>query len=347
MKILLLHEMSGVHTELRDGLVRVGCDAQIATFGDLWKAYPTDIYLGRDTRNLSSRLERVFLQIFNLYKFKNFDMVQTISPNPFYRPLRKICEKTLLGSGVKLIYIAAGSDPIYRHHVRDLEYYPPHDWYVNNSKYVKFKESLKDYCRIVPVCWEYKYCMGRAGMDSSVVIPFPVNMDNIKVRNIPSLGKLKIFHPINRIGVPFDFKGTKIISEAFSLLEKKYGDKAEFISLGGISHEEYSRITDDVDVIVDQVYSYSYGMSATYGMSKGQVVLSGLEDCVRSNCHYSECPIINIRPSVNDVYEKLENLINDREKVRRIGRESREFSVEFHDCEKVACQYLEMYSSVL
>jgi len=39
MKVLLLHEMSGVHTELKKGLLAIGVEAQIATFGDGWKSY--------------------------------------------------------------------------------------------------------------------------------------------------------------------------------------------------------------------------------------------------------------------------------------------------------------------
>jgi len=344
MKILLLHEMSGVHTELRDGLLKIGVNAKIATFGNLVRAYPTDIYIGREGKGATANLERLFLQLRNIKYFNQFDVIQTISPNPFYRPISALVEKLVLNQGKKYIYVAAGSDAIYRKNVRNLEYFPPHDWFERGNRYKKCCEFVANFSDIIPVCWEYKYCMQKAGFSTSDIVPFPVNINNHRIKH--NLGrKIKFFHPINRDpDLPFDIKGTKIIKKVFEELENKYSKHAEFIMQGNLSHSDYSSLTDNVDVIVDQTYSYTYGMSAVYGMAKGKVVLSGMEPIARETGHYRDCPIINIKPDKLDIAQKIEMLIQNRLDIKRIAEESRSFAEKYHNHISVAKIFAEIYS---
>ena len=344
MKILLLHEMSGVHTELRDGLMQIGINAQIATFRSLVRAYPTDINIGRAGKGTLANLERLFLQLKNIKNYNQFDVIQTISPNPFYRPISALVEKLVLNQGKRYIYVAAGSDAIYRKHVRNLEYFPPHDWFERGNSYKKCCEFINNFSEVIPVCWEYKYCMHKAGFSTTDIVPFPVNISNHQVKR-NSGKKIKFFHPINRDpNLPFDIKGTKIIKSVFDELKNKYSKYAEFVMQGNLSHKDYSALTDDVDVIVDQTYSYTYGMSAVYGMAKGKVVLSGLEPIARETGHYRDCPVINIKPDKLDISQKIEMLIQNRSEMKRIAEESRAFAEKHHNHMSVAAIFAEIYS---
>lgn len=340
MKVLLLHEMSGVHTELRKGLRYHGIEADIATLDTSFRKYETDIFLGSNKDSLYGNISRVANQLLLIPKLKKYDIIQVLSQNPFHKVIARLMEN-LVYSGKKTVYIAAGSDAIYRQFVQDLDYYPPHDEFKNNKKFAQLSNKLKTFSNIVPVCWEYEYAMKCAGFHTEDVVPFPISIGKQKVKNNNN-NKLKVFHPQNRSLLHYDFKGTLLIQEAFHILKKKYSD-VEFIIKGKMSHKEYDLFTDEMDIIVDQCYSYTYGMSAAYGLAKGKVVLSGLEEIAKKG-HYKECPIINIKPDVSDIVEKLSYLIENRKEINVISEASRSFAEKYHDYKKVAEKYIKIYT---
>lgn len=350
MKVLLLQEMSGVHTDLREGLRNNNVQADVATLGDYFKKYETDVSLGNSGTGYNNAFNRILTQIGQIPRITSYDIIQSISPSPYTAFLDKLIDDVIL-KNKKKVFIAAGSDPVYLNFVRDLEYYPPHihfDRWTDGERqihYQKFIKKLKNsYNKIVPVCWEYKYAMQKAGLNPEDVIPFPIDINkNIPVKK--SNEKIKVFHPLNRIDLNYDFKGTLIIQKAFENLRKKYPD-VEFISKGNLSHKEYNEFTNDVDIIVDQCYSYSYGMSSAYGLAKGKVVLSGLEDITKEELHYAECPIINIKPILSFIEEELDQLLQQREIITQLSEESRSFAEKYHDSKKVAKKYIELYQSI-
>ena len=343
MRVLLLHEMSGVHTELSRALAKLGLEVDVATYGDGFKRYPTDVDIGRATPGVFSSLARASKQFGLARSFHKYDVIQTISPAPFHRAITGALEKRAAESGARLIYVAAGSDAIYRKHVTSLEYWPPHDWFDRPRDYSRLVTMLKSYSHIVPVCWEYRYAMRKAGQSPADAIPFPIDVTQHRAEVIGTGGKLKLLHPLNRTNLNYDFKGTKIIQAAFDILERKYPQDVECISVGGLAHWEYDKLVDEVDVIVDQVFSYSYGMSAAYGLAKGKVVLSGMEGVVKEKGHYRECPVINVVPTAQSVVEAVEGLLGMRSAVRSLGEAGRAFAEKWHDYMAVGCQYLDIY----
>lgn len=344
MKVLLLHEMSGVHTELRRGLRALGVDARIATFGDGFKRYDTDLGLGSDRPGLAAAASKLYRQLLGASGFRRFDILQTISPDPFFRPISGLLGRYVFGDGGKCVYVAAGSDAIYRKHVQELRYQPPHAWFDDPRRYRRLRTMLDGFAHVVPVCWEYRYAMQRAGLAPAPVMPFPIDLSRQHVRPPRATGKLRVFHPLNRSNLAWDFKGTRLIQQAFERLSERHGDVAEFFSAGGLDHAAYDALTDDVDVIVDQAWSYSYGMSAAYGMAKGKVVLSGLEDEARAHGFYRECPVINLLPDVDAIEHSIESLIVDRAALRARGEAGRTFAEQHHDHLAVAQAFLARYA---
>lgn len=63
MKVLLSHEMSGVHAELKNGLSKISVQADIATHGDGFKKIKSDIGLGSIDESITSHLQRVKNQV--------------------------------------------------------------------------------------------------------------------------------------------------------------------------------------------------------------------------------------------------------------------------------------------
>lgn len=343
MKILLLQEMSGVHTELKKGLLKNGVHAEIATLGQHFRKYKTDIYLGNEKNDKLNSLKRAANQILNIPKLRSFDVIQTISPNPFHKAVGEILENLIYGKNKKLIYVAAGSDEIYRNRVRELDYWPQHTEYGSVVGYEKLQKKLEKFSAIIPVCWEYKFAMKQAGFKPKEIIPFPIDVFSQKYTKFNQDKLIKVFHPLNRTNWQGqDFKGTGLIVKAFAELEEKYRGKVEFIAKGGMTSIEYDKFTDEVDIIVDQASSYSYGMSAAYGLAKGKVVLSGLEEIVKEG-HFKDAPVINIKPNVEHIKNEIENLLDNRRSIRELSEKSRCFAEKYHDSEKVALQYLKYY----
>lgn len=340
MKVLLLQEMSGVHSELKKGLLNNGVDVAIATLGDGFKKYQSDIFLGNNANTATASFDRLITQLRLIDRLKKYDIIQTISPDPFHKLISRLMDKLVLEK-TKTVYVAAGSDPVYRYHVQDLKYYPPHDEFKNEKKYNFFKNKLSHFDKIIPVCWEYEYSMIEAGFITEEIIPFPIEIRPLRVSK--STRKIRVFHPLNRTNLNFDFKGTLIIQEAFNILAKRFGDVAEFICKGNMTHVEYDNFTDSVDLIVDQLYSYSYGMSAAYGLAKGKVVFSGLEDVAKKG-HYSNCPIVNVLPTVEDVVEKVSYFIENSTERNLLSERSRKFAEDYHDTNVVAKRYLDVYA---
>jgi glycosyltransferase involved in cell wall biosynthesis len=200
--------------------------------------------------------------------------------------------------------------------------------------------------RIVPIAWDYERVYSEERLVRNKlhrVIPMPVDISSMPLV-VPGSGqKLRVLHPVNR-----NPKGTAIILEAFKRLRSEYAHKADFVAEGNMPFEEFRQVLVKADIVVDQTTSYSYGMTAVFAMAMGKVVLSGLEDEVRESRYafYRECPIINVRPSVEDVEFRLRQLLDNRSQLSELGSTARHFAETYHDCVKVARQYIEVYSAL-
>ncbi len=82
MKILLFEEFSGVHRNLKEGLVELGYnDVFIATTGSGWRKIYGDIFLGTTkSKNIIKRIERLSLPIIRNSNLIGYDVIQFIGP---------------------------------------------------------------------------------------------------------------------------------------------------------------------------------------------------------------------------------------------------------------------------
>ena len=346
LRVLLLHEYSGVHTELKAGLRELGVSADIATFGDYHKAFATDLDLGRVDPGLRHSAGRAIRQIINVAAFRRYDIVQSISALPFNRAVSRLVEPLILGTrGPRYVFVAAGSDSFYRRHCLSLDYWPPHDWH-HRARVERMETRIaRRASAIVSALWDYDYTMRKAGFEPEF-IPLPVHVGDIAPVRIAERERLVVYHPLNR-KEGNDFKGTTHIRRAFEMLRAEYEGSVDFIERGGMSFDEYSRFTDGVDVIVDQANSYTYGMSALYGLAKGQVVLSGNEPVTHELAAYRQSPVVNIRPDAEQIADTLRRLLSDRAALQARGAEGRAFVERVHDTRIVARQYLDLYERIL
>ncbi|WP_084244380.1 glycosyltransferase [Planomicrobium okeanokoites] len=354
MKVLLLGEFSGFFNNLRDGLTELGHEVDMSSSGDGWKMVAKgNIKLFSNHKNVYLRkFLSLYYQLKNLHKLKGYDVVQIVSPDIFGN-IRFGYNKwilTKIAKNNKKIILSNAGDHYYNYKVTldklKYGYYKEIATETNrfNNKYYKKnnQEILEVVDGIIPVM--YTYAEAYRPCDKLLrTIPLPINLSKVewtkqKIKN----KKMIFFHGLNREGS----KGTKYISEAMEKLKENYPDEVEIIIDGKMPLEKYLEILKVTNVVIDQALSYEYGMNALYSMAMGKVVLSGNEiECQREFDRY-DIPVINIQPSVEDIYHKLEKLVKEREKIYDIGLKSRNFVSNFHDHVKVAQMYIDTWNNV-
>lgn len=355
MKILLLGDYSGLHKNLQRGLINLGYKCILATDGDGFKKISeSDLYFPNSKNPLIRRIKKIMFLIFGISKYYGFDVVQLINSNIFDGTAyyyNQIAINLIKRKSGKIFLSACGTDYFVFKDRYLLKYNPYDDTikfdskeknrylkksYIQNNKYVV---SIVN--KIIPSMYSYTFPYYFTKKITST-IPLPIDINKIIYSSqIFYNGKITIFHGINRPG----FKGTKYIKEAMEKIYKKYPDKVEIIIDGNMPLNEYLKVMDKANIIVDQCLSYDYGMNALYGMAKGKVVLSGNEIESQNHFNRNDIPVINIIPSVEDIYSKLEQLILNKDKIIEIGHKSRLYVEDFHDSVKVAQEYLKIWMS--
>lgn len=366
MKILLLGEYSNVHATLAKGLRAQGHDVTVASNGDDWKNYPRDIDLQRksahvaDTMNFLYRLGRA------LPKMKGYDVVQLINPvfidlkaeriTPIYRFLRRNNKKIILGAfGMDYYYAKACLDcTTFRYSDfnigSELRNNPDTELFVSewiNGEKGELNRMIAEDCDgIVSGLYEYDAAYRLEFPEKTQFIPFPIDLSEITIReSAAQKQKTRFFIGIQRNRDAY--KGTDIMYRALVQLAKKYPDRIEIVRAESVPFEKYCKMMDRCDVLLDQLYSYTPAMNALLAMAKGLVVVGGGEEENYTILNEKTLrPIVNVTPSQEDVFNKMEELILHPDNIVRRSKESIEYVRQHHDLNKVTQQYIAFWNSV-
>lgn len=358
MKILLVGEYSGLHNNLKEGLLKLGHEVVIASGGDGFKNLSTDISFRTGKQSKMLR----FVDLTNKYikalpKMKDFDVVQFINPYIFSLVLgiNKKMIKYLIQHNKKSFLSVAGDDSVvlqyWQNEKNELMRYSwipgkKEDDEANGEVNIWDYELMQEWNLylaarvngIIPIAYEYAQPYASFSKIRNT-IPIPINTDSIIYHDNIVRDKLVVFHGLNRRGA----KGTKYIEEAFRILKDRYPDELELIIEGQLPYQVYVDIMDRANVIVDQVLSYSVGVNALIAMAKGKVVLGGGEVEAAKALHYRFCPVINILPDAMQIVDQIEHLLKNKDQIASIGLQSRHFVEEHHNYIKVAEQYLDVW----
>ena len=373
MRILLLGEYSNVHNTLAQGLRALGHQVTVASDGDHWKDYPRDIDLSRKLGSLGDTLSFMWRLLKALPRMRGYDVVQLINPvflelkaqriMPFYNYLRRHNRKIVMGAfGIDYYWARINTEN------KPLRYSdfnfgdvvrtdPQAELYRNEwigTPKQQLNEQIARDCDGIPAgLYEYwaTYDLvtdkGRNGQpirDKMQFIPFPIVMPQI-YRTSFFGGPVKVF-----IGISRDrsaYKGTDIMLRAAQALQQKYPDRMELRIAQGVPFDEYRQMMNGSDVILDQLYSYTPSMNALLAMSKGIIVVGGGEPENYEILGEKELrPIINVQPDEQDVYNQLEQLILNPDRIADLKRQSVEYVRRHHDYIKVAAQYIDFYSKI-
>lgn len=368
MKILLIGENSGVHNTLAEGLRGLGHEVVVASNGDFWKKFYSDIDLSRGNKLL------FLLKLMKaLPKMRGFDVVQLISPIfidikaqwhfPLYNYLRKHNGKIVLcavGLNYYYSYVNRNMKPMKfsdfnigtkerRSEYRDALY---NDW-VGSDKDRLNHLIAADCDAIVAGAYEYwlPYSLiderdkeGRRLSEKLYMVPFPFKLQD-EVHPAKS-GKIRFFIGISK-GEWAKVKGTDIMLRAARDLENKYSDRMELKVVSGVPYAEYCNMMNNSDVMLDQLNAYGPGMNALLTLSKGIVTVSGGEPEHYDIMGEKECrPIITVQPTYESVYNELERLILHPELLPKLKKESRRYVERNYDYRMIAKKYEEIYKKI-
>lgn len=355
MKILLLGEFSALHKNLKDGLVALGHEVDVASSGDGWKRIEGDIDLSIKG-NIFTRKIIGIKQIFKILELvKEYDLVQLMNPFIFYNKLlpNKLFFAKLIENSKNFYMLAAGDDAYFwKYGRRNLRYGPFDDFlkYDCNGQLKYFMETDRAFAinkyiadnvnGIIPIMYEYETSyIGHKNLLKT--IPIPINIEKIKYQENIISDKLVVFHGLNRYG----FKGTRHVEEAFDYLSKKYPNDLELIIDGKMQLNEYLEVMRRTNVVIDQMYSHSLGVNGVYALAMGKIVMGGAEPESLKSLGVNSSPVINLKPNAQSIIDEVERLLEKRNQIAELGFVSRQFAEEVHGHIKVAQQYIETWSN--
>lgn len=373
MKILLIGEYSNVHNTLAQGLRELGHQVTVASDGDGWKNYPRDIDLSRNPNSPTGRMSFLWRLFKALPRMRGYDVVQLINPvflelkaeriMPFYRYLRRHNRKIVMGAfGIDYYWAKINtelkplrySDFNFSDKVRtDHEALLYRNEWIGTPKQ-SLNQAIAADCDGIPAgLYEYwatynevhDICPdGREIRDKMRFIPYPIVLPEI-IHTSYYGGPLRLFIGISRGRSAY--KGTDIMLDAAQAIKEKYPDRVELRVAQGVPFDEYRRMMDGSDAILDQLYSYTPSMNSLLAMSKGIIVIGGGEpENYDILGEHQLRPIINVLPDRQSVYDQIEQLVLHPERIPELKRQGVEYIKRHHDYIKVAQQYLDFYSGL-
>lgn len=364
MNILIIGEFSGFAKHLKSGFEKLGHRVVVFLNGDGWKGFqPTgeDLFYrnkawkvfgvtirgtGRidsifENLRIQRELDRLFPEGVDIIFCVNYSF---LSANPGQCGVSLGYISRSIKRGAKLIMSECGRSMAgkYSHEVfyNRIGY---QDTPLEDRRYSFLLEHSKV---IVPTVYgyytdliTYARCHPYDTTKVAHSVPLPINIDD-KMSFQSCVGrKIVVFHGIIRPAA----KGTSFIQEAMMKLQKEMPDRVECICQGGIPYDDYVKLFERMDILIDQCALEGYwGMNATIGAMKGKCVLVSCGNKNQEHMNINDIPFVNIRADVDDIYNTLKELVMHPERIDRIKKEGRMFVEKYCESSVVAKKYLDL-----
>lgn len=347
MKILLLGEYSGVHQHLKLGLQALGHEVTTASHGDTWKNVRSDLGLGGKATTRRGTLSRLMFPLRNIRGLSGHDVVQFGSVAVFSNDpaVNYAMSRLIAGVNATRFLLAAGTDCFSVRAFLGLRYSPVHAQLASgefgplkhlSDRTVRYTSRLAESMDgIIPT--GYAYSLGYRHFEwVRNPVPLPIHVEAIECKANTVGRRVRILHGVSRS----TFKGSPLVRQALDIVQERFGDKVEIVWVERLPLDEYLSVMESSHIVIDQVYSYSHGMNALLAMAMGKVVLGGNEVEAGRALGLTESPVVNLRPSVSDIVERLSALIENEREIEDRGWRSRQFVKSHHDAPMVAERFV-------
>lgn len=358
MKILLLGEYSGVHTNLARALSRDHVVHTVSS-GDEFKGFPRSFDIrGSGRSRVGYTANKILREIFVVLRLGRYDVVQFMTPLVFSRfgPCRLLNRRIMAKANVAVL-LGAGDDPVYWRAFRRGEFrVSPCDGVLAYDSKGRVVWEMPRVSRIaddllsrldgvIPMAVEYDIPY-RLHNKRVAKIRFPIDIGSLTYRPNRLEGDIVIYHGVQskRKG----FKGTHYIDAGIAAFQTKIRTGVRVLRTEDIPFKEYIKNVSAANVVLDQTNSYGPGMAALNAMAMGRVVLSGCkpEYLKHEGFEGRDHPLINIDPDPSQICEALYKVWQQRDRLEDHGFRSRRFVEQFHGADMIAADFMECWTRV-
>jgi glycosyltransferase involved in cell wall biosynthesis len=363
MKILLLGEFSHLHYTLAQGLRVLGHEVCVAASDIGWRQYTYDVSLNRPTNSLKDGLVCLLRVLRHLPEFRGYDVVQLISPYflrlrsertlPVYRYLKRHNGKVFLGAfGTDYYYARACMESdTFRYSdfktgdtFRDTPFnrLTLDDWYRGGA--ARATRAIAETCDGIIAClWEYYVSYLPVFPEKTTFIPLPIDTREVTPRIRAAPDVMNLF-----IGIQEErsvLKGTDRMYAALCDVARAHPDRCRITRVENVPYPRYRQLLGDADVQLDQLYSYTPSMNSLIAMAQGVTVVGGGEPENYQLLGETRLrPIVNVLPDEQDIYNKVEALVMNPERIPELSRQSIEYVARHHHFVDVARRYVQAWS---
>lgn len=363
MRILFLGEASFLHNTLKKGLIARGHRVVLASDGNGWHNSPRDIDLRRNMRfGKLSGIMVLFKIISHLSTFCGNDIVQVHNYQfvPLMPRWNKLMFKFLKMTNKKVLKGCFGDDPqIFAMQSHGIPAYSDTYWNGHLQNVEENKERIAEQMipefydcwrytsryadALIPCLYEYYLCYHTpAYQDKLHYIPLPMEIPSMDAATLVK-GKADVIKVLVGLQPKREYiKGALKIAHFVEILSKKYPGKIDIKYVEGVPYEEYCRMIDEVDVLVDQFYSYTPSMNSLAAMARGTVVIGGGEEDYYNFIGEAELrPIINVSPEYSETKNVaiIEGAFFCEGNLAKLSSQSIEFVKKYYSIYRVAEVY--------
>lgn len=381
MKVILIGEYSGVHTNLAKSLKKKNIDVTTLSDGDSYKNFNTDIsvkykkYISKNKFiNLMLKIYYLIILYFGingliqiikyikvLKKIKGYDVVQIINPiclSGYGSIVNYFFFKFLMRNNNKIFLCCLGDDYVWVDGSLKNKKFKSMFYFFRYSKFEQFAHSFKythgffykklnklvldNSEKYIPGLYDYYYYYKKYEKCTPIV-PVAIEM-NAEINPLVFDGyPIKIFHgwQPNK-----EYrKGNYYFDQAIKKIIEKYPNKIEYKVVGGVPYAEYIETFKESQIFLDQCMSMDQGVNGLIAMADGKVVFSGLcSDLVSYyNLDVNNLPLINVEPDVDYIYSKIEEIILNPDLLTKYSKEAMDFISEKHSMDYVADSYIKIW----
>lgn len=374
MRILLVGEYSRLHNSLKEGLLRLGHEVVLVSDGDGFKQYPTDLSYAAATwtKKPLNFLRQAIFRFTGYDMAKNergrrfrrlladltdFDVVQLINEAPIktYPTLELRLIKQLIAQNRKAFLLCCGIDfTVLKYMESSLPKYTLLDEYNANPELKPFFNYIFEYKTAGRkkiheflfanvngiIASDIDYLLPLKGHPKFIgLIPNPVIPTEAAPAGTDK--KIVIFLGINK-WTRYQ-KGIRYFEEALDIITSKYREKVKVVIAQSLPYQEYIKLLEQADIVLDQVYAYDQGYNALEAMAMGKAVFTGAEAEFMSYYNLTETVAVNALPDTKAIVSELSILIENPEQIAAIGKRARQFVLTRHNHISIAEQYLEKW----
>lgn len=357
MEILLIGEASGVHHNLKKGLLELGHDVEHKILYGSAQGRSNDGSFAPISKGIIGGIKRNISPLVTANSLKQYDVINFINTiTAVHGQYTKYLDLPILNrKAKKLSYYALGCDElglIRRSHLnfayspcstclssgemlgRDCEnkLNPIYDKSIERAeKYLDVgASSMIDYDHVSDIFKDKPFSR----------IPLPIDTETINFNPAKKNKKITIAHSPTRRG----FKGTDAVLKAMSILNNQRNDY-EFIIIEGLPFKEYIEVMKNVDIVIDQVYSQSPGMNALEMLAAGKIVFTGATELGKSYFDFmQDFPGFDASPDPIKLANKLSEILDSQHMFAEWSEYGREYIEENHNCITVANQFVSLWS---